>query len=145
MSATSSETSPEAGPLRPAAGGRQAAGTPPRRLGLALAVIATAQLMVVLDTTIVNVALAHIQHALHFSGSNLEWVLNGYTLAFGGLMLLGGRSGDLLGRRRVFIFGILLFSAASLLGGLATSQAWLLTARAVQGPAPRSPRPPRCR
>ncbi|MGH3299628.1 MAG: MFS transporter [Trebonia sp.] len=71
--------------------------------------------------------------SLHFSGSNLEWVLNGYTLAFGGLMLLGGRAGDLLGRRRVFIFGTLLFSAASLLGGLATNQAWLLAARAVQG------------
>jgi EmrB/QacA subfamily drug resistance transporter len=106
---------------------------PPRRLGLALAVIATAQLMVVLDATIVNVALPHIQDALHFSGTNLEWVVNAYALAFGGLLLLGGRSGDLLGRRRIFIFGILLFSAASLLGGLATSQAWLLSTRALQG------------
>ena len=95
--------------------------------------IATAQLMVVLDTTIVNVALPHIQDALHFSGSSLEWVVNGYTLAFGGLLLLGGRSGDLLGRRRIFIFGILLFSVASLLGGFATGQAWLLAARALQG------------
>ena len=106
---------------------------PPRRLGLALAVIATAQLMVVLDTTIVNVALPHIQTALGFSGTNLEWVVNAYALTFGGLLLLGGRSGDLLGRRRVFIAGILLFSLASLLGGFATSQAWLLTARVVQG------------
>jgi EmrB/QacA subfamily drug resistance transporter len=89
--------------------------------------------MVVLDATIVNVALPHIQDALHFSGSNLEWVVNGYTLAFGGLMLLGGRSGDLLGRRRIFIFGILLFSLASLAGGFATSQEWLLTARVIQG------------
>ena len=105
----------------------------PRRLGLALAVIATAQLMVVLDATIVNVALPHIQEALHFSGTNLEWVVNAYALAFGGLLLLGGRSGDLLGRRRIFIFGILLFSFGSLFGGFATSQAWLLTARAVQG------------
>jgi EmrB/QacA subfamily drug resistance transporter len=105
----------------------------PRRLGLALAVIATAQLMVVLDATIVNVALPHIQDALHFSGTNLEWVVNAYALAFGGLLLLGGRSGDLLGRRRIFIFGILLFSIASLLGGFATSQAWLLTARVAQG------------
>jgi EmrB/QacA subfamily drug resistance transporter len=105
----------------------------PRRLGLALAVIATAQLMVVLDATIVNVALAHIQHGLGFSGSNLEWVVNAYTLAFGGLLLLGGRSGDLLGRRRIFIAGILVFSLASLLGGFATDQAWLLTARVVQG------------
>ena len=89
--------------------------------------------MVVLDATIVNVALPHIQNALHFSGSNLEWVVNAYALAFGGLLLLGGRSGDLLGRRRIFIFGILLFSIASLLGGFATDQAWLLGARVLQG------------
>ena len=108
-------------------------GAPPRRLGLALAVIATAQLMVVLDATIVNVALPHIQTALRFSGTNLEWVVNAYALAFGGLLLLGGRSGDLLGRRRIFIAGILVFSLASLLGGFATDQAWLLTARVVQG------------
>jgi EmrB/QacA subfamily drug resistance transporter len=108
-------------------------GAPTRRLGLALAVIATAQLMIVLDATIVNVAVPRIQTALGFSGSNLEWVVNAYALAFGGLLLLGGRSGDLLGRRRIFIAGILLFSLASLLGGFATDQAWLLTARAVQG------------
>ena len=108
-------------------------GAPTRRLGLALAVIATAQLMVVLDATIVNVAVPRIQVALGFSGTNLEWVVNAYALAFGGLLLLGGRSGDLLGRRRVFIAGILVFSLASLLGGFATDQAWLLTARAVQG------------
>ena len=111
----------------------QRQGAPTRRLGLALAVIATAQLMVVLDATIVNVALPHIQAALGFSGTNLEWVVNAYALAFGGLLLLGGRSGDLLGRRRVFIAGLLLFSLASLLGGFATDQAWLLTARIVQG------------
>ena len=104
-----------------------------RRLGLALIVIATAQLMVVLDTTIVNVALPHIQRALGFSGSGLEWVVNAYALSFGGLLLLGGRAGDLLGRRRVFVAGLVLFSAASLAGGFATSQAWLLTARAAQG------------
>ena len=104
-----------------------------RRLGLALLVIATAQLMVVLDATIVNVALPHIQQALGFSGSGLEWVVNAYAVTFGGLLLLGGRAGDILGRRRVFVFGLLLFSAASLFGGFATSQAWLLTARAVQG------------
>jgi EmrB/QacA subfamily drug resistance transporter len=103
------------------------------RLGLALLVIATAQLMVVLDGTIVNVALPHIQQALGFSGTGLEWVVNAYAITFGGLLLLGGRAGDILGRRRVFIFGLLLFSAASLLGGFATSEAWLLTARAVQG------------
>jgi len=105
----------------------------PRRLGLALAVIATAQLMIVLDATIVNVALPHIQTALGFSGTNLEWVVNAYALTFGGLLLLGGRTGDLLGRRRVFIAGILVFSLASLLGGFATDQAWLLAARAIQG------------
>jgi EmrB/QacA subfamily drug resistance transporter len=105
----------------------------PRRLGLALTVIAAAQLMVVLDATIVNVALPHIQRALGFSGTNLEWVVNAYTLVFGGLLLLGGRSGDLLGRRRIFITGVLLFALASLLGGFATGQAWLLAARALQG------------
>jgi EmrB/QacA subfamily drug resistance transporter len=110
-----------------------AAGGGSRRLGLALLVIATAQLMVVLDATIVNVALPHVQRALGFSGSGLEWVVNAYAVTFGGLLLLGGRAGDILGRRRVFVFGLLLFSAASLLGGFATTQWWLLTARAVQG------------
>jgi EmrB/QacA subfamily drug resistance transporter len=104
-----------------------------RHPGLALLVIATAQLMVVLDATIVNVALPHIQAALGFSGSGLEWVINAYALALGGLLLLGGRAGDLLGRRRMFVAGLLLFSAASLAGGLAASPAWLLAARAVQG------------
>src|SRR6266581_1507664 len=118
---------------RAAAPGAAVVGTGGPRLGLALVVIATAQLMVVLDATIVNVALPHIQHALGFSGSGLEWVVNAYALAFGGLLLLGGRAGDVLGRRRVFIAGLLLFSAASLAGGFATSQAWLLAARAVQG------------
>ncbi len=112
--------------------GATAAG-PARHLGLALVVIATAQLMVVLDATIVNVALPDIQHALGFSGSGLEWVVNAYALTFGGLLLLGGRAGDILGRRRVFIAGIILFSLASLLGGFANSESWLLAARAVQG------------
>jgi EmrB/QacA subfamily drug resistance transporter len=113
--------------------GATAGGASQRRLGLALVVIATAQLMVVLDATIVNVALPHIQHALGFSGSGLEWVVNAYALTFGGFLLLGGRAGDILGRRRVFIAGIILFSLASLLGGFATTQAWLLGARALQG------------
>jgi len=104
-----------------------------RHLGVALLVIATAQLMVVLDATVVNVALPHIQTALGFSGSGLEWVVNAYALTLGGLLLLGGRAGDQFGRRRMFVTGLLLFSAASLVGGLATSQAWLLAARAVQG------------
>ena len=116
-----------------APGGGADAGPVRRHLGLALAVIATAQLMVVLDATIVNVALPHVQRALGFSGTGLEWIVNAYTLTFGGLLLLGGRAGDILGRRRVFIAGMILFSAASLLGGFATTEAWLLAARAVQG------------
>ena len=99
----------------------------------AIALIAGAQLMIVLDATIVNVALPHIQSALGFSPTGLSWVLNGYTLAFGGLLLLGGKSGDLLGRRKMFQIGILLFAAASLVGGFATDQAWLIAARAIQG------------
>src|SRR6478736_3851685 len=116
---------------RAAAPGGVAASRP--RPGLALLVLAAAQLMVVLDATIVNVALPHIQRALGFSGAGLEWVVNAYALTFGGLLLLGGRAGDLLGRRKMFIAGLLLFSAASLAGGFANSQAFLLTARAVQG------------
>ncbi|HEX3490210.1 MAG TPA: MFS transporter [Streptosporangiaceae bacterium] len=126
-------TAPPSG--APAVEGRLTAADRPARshLGLALVVIATAQLMVVLDATIVNVALPHIQHALGFSGSGLEWVVNAYALTFGGLLLLGGRAGDILGRKRVFIAGIILFSVASLLGGFATTEAWLLAARALQG------------
>jgi EmrB/QacA subfamily drug resistance transporter len=104
-----------------------------RGSGIALLVIASCQLMVVLDITIVNIALPHIQTSLDFSTENLSWVVNAYTLTFGGLLLLGGRLGDILGRRRVFIFGILLFVLASLLGGL-SQEAWqLLAARALQG------------
>ncbi|HEY8114764.1 MAG TPA: MFS transporter [Actinomycetes bacterium] len=104
-----------------------------RHPGIALAVIATAQLMIVLDATIVNVALPQMQKSLGFSSTDLSWVLNAYTLTFGGLLLLGGRAGDILGRRRVFMFGIALFAFASLLGGFAQSQAWLLACRALQG------------
>ena len=105
----------------------------PRRLGLALVVIAAAQLMIVLDATIVNVALPHIQQALGFSGTGLEWIITAYSLAFGSLLLLGGRLGDIYGRRRVFMTGVLLFALASLVGGFATSGWWLLASRAVQG------------
>ncbi|MFG2984924.1 MFS transporter [Streptomyces sp. NPDC048258] len=101
--------------------------------GLALFVIASCQLMVVLDITIVNIALPHIQTALGFSTESLSWVVNAYTLAFGGLLLLGGRTGDILGRKRVFIFGVLLFGLASLLGGLAQNEGQLMAARALQG------------
>src|SRR5947208_684889 len=104
-----------------------------RNLGLALVVIALAQLMVVLDTAIVNIALPSIQRGLHFTPTGLEWVVNGYALAFGGLLLLGGRAGDLFGRRRMFIVGILVFTFGSLAGGCATSSSWLIAARVVQG------------
>jgi EmrB/QacA subfamily drug resistance transporter len=100
---------------------------------IALAIIAASQLMIVLDISIVNIALPHIQQALGFSTTSLSWVVNAYTLAFGGLLLLGGRAGDILGRRRVFLAGILVFTLASFLGGLATSAGWLLAARALQG------------
>jgi EmrB/QacA subfamily drug resistance transporter len=112
------------------------AGRPPRHArhpGISLAVIVACQLMVVLDATVVFVALPKIQHTLHFSATGLSWVTNVYSLAFGGLLLLGGRAGDVLGRRRVFLAGIAVFTLASLLGGLATSSAWLLAARGVQG------------
>ncbi|GAA4951621.1 MFS transporter [Streptomyces heliomycini] len=100
---------------------------------MALLVIASCQLMVVLDITIVNIALPHIQRSLDFSTTSLSWVVNAYTLTFGGLLLLGGRTGDILGRRRVFIVGVLLFALASLLGGLAQNSGQLLAARALQG------------
>ncbi|MFJ4370913.1 MFS transporter [Streptomyces chartreusis] len=101
--------------------------------GIALTVIAACQLMVVLDATIVNIALPHIQDALKFSTTDLTWVVSSYTLTFGGLLLLGGRAGDILGRRRVFMTGILLFTLASLLGGLAQEPWQLLAARVLQG------------
>lgn len=103
------------------------------RPGIALTVIAACQLMVVLDATIVNIALPHIQDALQFSTTDLTWVVSAYTLTFGGLLLLGGRAGDILGRRRVFMTGILVFTLASLLGGLAQEPWQLLAARALQG------------
>ena len=100
---------------------------------ISLAVILTVQLMLVLDVTVVNIALPQMQEALHFSQNNLSWVLNAYLLTFGGLLLLGGRMGDLFGRKRLFIGGVALFTLASLTGGLATSAGWLVAARAVQG------------
>ena len=109
------------------------AGPSERRKRIALFVIATTQLMVVLDATIVNIALPHIQTALSFSTTELSWVLNAYTLTFGGLLLLGGRAGDLLGRRRVLMAGIFLFILASLLGGFAQESWQLLAARVLQG------------
>ncbi|HVC70031.1 MAG TPA: MFS transporter [Acidimicrobiales bacterium] len=100
---------------------------------LVLAIILATYLMIILDATIVITALPQIHRSLGFSSTGLSWVQNAYTLAFGGLLLLGARAGDILGRRRVFVAGIALFTLASLLGGLAPSATWLLAARAVQG------------
>jgi EmrB/QacA subfamily drug resistance transporter len=108
------------------AGGKQ-------HLGWALVLICIAQLMVVLDATIANIALPYIGKDLHMSGTNLTWIVTGYSLSFGGLLLLGGRLGDLYGRRKVFMAGLTVFAIASLLGGLAQSEALLLGARGLQG------------
>src|SRR5213082_2891143 len=110
-----------------------AVGAKDRRRWLALAVIVTAQFMVVLDVAIVNVALPSIKTDLNFSQENLQWVITGYAICFGGVLLLGGRLADLLGRRRVFMAGILLFTVSSLLDGLAWSEASLITFRCLQG------------
>ncbi len=100
---------------------------------LVLVIACLAQFMVVLDATIVNVALPSIQKGLNFSPSSLQWVVNAYTLVFGGFLLLGGRAADLLGRKRLFVAGVILFSGASLLNGLAQSSTMLIAGRALQG------------
>jgi len=100
---------------------------------LVLVIVGLAQFMVILDATIVNVALPSIQRGLHFSADALQWVVNAYTLSFGGFLLLGGRAADLFGRKRLFIAGIVVFSAASLLNGLAGSAGVLVAGRALQG------------
>ena len=107
----------------------------PKRVNpwLVLVIVGLAQFMVVLDATIVNVALPSIQRGLHFSPSSLQWIVNAYTLAFGGFLMLGGRAADLFGRRRLFLIGIVLFSAASLMNGLAGSAGILVAGRALQG------------
>lgn len=105
----------------------------PRTKAFVLAIILGCYLMVVLDASVVITALPSIHQDLGFSTAGLSWVQNAYTLTFGGLLLLGARAGDLLGRRQVFVAGILLFTFASMLGGLAQSEAWLLGARALQG------------
>ncbi|MHB1724737.1 MAG: MFS transporter [Acidimicrobiales bacterium] len=109
------------------------ADTAGKHLGLALAVISAAQLMIVLDATIVNVALPTIHTDLHFSSANLEWLITAYALTFGGLLLFGGRTGDLFGKRRMFMLGIATFAISSLLGGLAQSDVWLIITRGLQG------------
>jgi EmrB/QacA subfamily drug resistance transporter len=115
---------------RPRAG---AADVRPRHPDLVLAVITLGYLLIALDSTVINVALPRVRTGLGFSDAGLSWVLNAYTLTFGGLLLLGGRAGDALGRRRVLTTGIAVFSLASLVGGLAPSAGWLLAARAAQG------------
>ena len=104
-----------------------------RRRWLALAVLCLGQLMMVLDATIVNVALPSIQNDLHFSQGNLTWVMNGYLITFGGFLLLAGRLGDLVGRKRIFLAGLVMFTVASVLCGIADSQALLIGARLLQG------------
>ena len=103
------------------------------RRWLALVLLAAAQFVVVLDASIVNVALPSIGESLNFSQDDLSWVINAYTLTFGGFLLLGGRMADLLGRRRMFMAGLIVFAGASLAGGLAQNDIWLIAARAVQG------------
>src|SRR5438046_7164189 len=103
------------------------------RKWLALALLSVVQFMVVLDIAIVNVALPSIQVDLGFSQQNLQWVISAYALVFGGFLLLGGRAADLLGRRRIFMVGLAVFTGASLACGLATSEAFLIVARGVQG------------
>src|SRR6201998_1752088 len=98
-----------------------------------LVLICIAQFMVVLDATIVNVALPSIQKDLGLSGANLQWIVNAYTLVFAGFLLLGGRAGDLLGRKRLFLIGLVIFTSASLLDGISTSSGELIGFRALQG------------
>src|SRR5574338_1279283 len=98
-----------------------------------LVLICLAQFMVVLDATIVNVALPSIQKDLSLSEGSLQWIVNAYTLVFGGFLLLGGRAGDLLGRKRLFLIGLVIFTAASLLNGLSSSSGMLIASRALQG------------
>jgi len=128
--ATAAQPGTEARRVSPA--GRPARPARDRR-NITLAVVLCAQLMIVLDLTVVNVALPSMAAGLHLSATGLSWVLNAYTLTFGGLLLLGGRAGDVFGRRTIFMAGLALFTLASLAGGLATSPGILLAARAVQG------------
>ncbi len=100
---------------------------------LVLVIACMAQFMVVLDATVVNIALPSVQRGLHFSPANLQWIVNGYTLVFGGFLLLGGRAADLIGRKRLFLAGVLLFSVASLINGFAQTSGMLIAGRALQG------------
>jgi EmrB/QacA subfamily drug resistance transporter len=111
----------------------ESAAAVPKHAAWALVLICVAQLMVVLDSTIANIALPYIGTDLHIDSTNLSWIVTGYALAFGGLLLLGGRLGDLYGRRRIFIIGVSLFAVASAVGGIAQNEAMLLGSRGFQG------------
>src|ERR1700753_2353752 len=111
----------------------QASLSTPRAKNLALLLLAMTQFVIVIDAAHFNFRLPSIGAHLHFSRDDLTWVVNSYTLTFGGFLLLGGRMADLLGRRRMFMLGLVVFSLASLAGGLAQSETWLIAARAVQG------------
>ena len=119
--------------------------SPDPRRWFALVVIAAAQFMVVLDVAIVNVALPSIGRDLHFSEANLQWVISAYAITFGGFLLLGGRLADLWGRRRMFIGGVILFTFASLMCGLAWSEGSLIAFRVLQGLGEAVLSPPPCR
>ena len=125
------------GPYRRGRGGtgtfRSVSATPDPRRWQALGLICTAVFMTVLDIAIVNVALPSIGGSSHFSADSLQWVITAYAITFGGFLLLGGRAADLLGRRRVFMVGLAIFTGASLACGLARSEAFLIVARGVQG------------
>ena len=112
---------------------RRSALSQDRQRWATLLVVCMAQLMIVLDVTIVNVALPAIQRDLHFTQGNLTWVVNGFLITFGSLLLLAGRLGDLLGRKRVFLAGVVIFTLASVLCGAAPSAGWLVAARFLQG------------
>jgi MFS family permease len=118
-------------PRQPGVGGQT--GATGRHQGLRLALILVAAFMVVLDFSIVNVALPSIGRELHVVPATVQWVITGYAIAFGGLLILGGRAADLFGRRRMFVAGLLAFTAASLAGGLAHDPALLISSRVIQG------------
>ncbi|MCL2542186.1 MAG: MFS transporter [Nocardioidaceae bacterium] len=133
MSSTLTSPPGPAATAAPAGSPAPQAETGSRGLGIGTYLVLLAQLMLVLDGTVVNVAIPHIATDLHFSDSGLSWILNGYTLAFGGLLLLGGRLGDVLGRRRLFRIGLATFTLASAAGGVAPTAGILVAARALQG------------
>src|SRR5260370_13028615 len=143
MPVTAPSNRPDLQPAQPQPAQPQPAqptATPPRRQPLQLALILVAAFMVVLDFSIVNVALPSIERELHMPPDAVQWIVTGYAISFGGLLILGGRAADLLGRRRMFIIGLIAFALASLAGGLAQDPLLLIAAPVIQGPA--APIPP---